>query len=148
MITPRLIGFHASLPKGHQYRWFHFKETLSPCRSCLVSCSIHTHRPQRCIGSASAAGSRLVSSHLCTPGSRESASDKTPRGVSCLVSCPDEFPQRITSFAHAIASHRDTAPENTPGCSHTTDAEPLFYASSYTAHDGTLSADFPLSDQV
>jgi hypothetical protein len=108
-------------PFQYQFR-FHFKETLFPCRSCLVSGSIRIHRPQRCAGSASAAGSRLVSSRLCPPGSRESASDKAWGGLSCLVSCPAPVPPK-TSCARATASHRDSALGSTPGCSHTTDAE-------------------------
>ena len=96
--------FHESPPCTHlNFDGSTLRKVPLLCRSCLVSCSIDTHRPQRCTGSASAAGSRLVSSHFCTPGSRESASDKAPKGVSCLISCPDEFPQRITSFAHATA---------------------------------------------
>src|SRR4030042_1919763 len=106
------------------------------------------HRPQRCAGSAFAAGSRLVSSRLCPPGSGESASDKAPRGVSCLVSSVVPITPTQISSSHAIASHRDSAPESTPGCSRTTDAEPPPYASSYPAPDDTLSVGPPLLDQL
>src|SRR3989304_839271 len=76
----------------------------------LYHTSIHIHRLQRCAGSASAAGSRLVSSHLCRPGSRESALDKACRGVSCLVSPLDRMAPRRISSSGATASHKDNDP--------------------------------------
>ena len=58
------------------------------------------------------------------------------------------MPEVRISSADATASHRDNAPGSTPGCSHTTDAGPPLYASSYTTPDGTLSVGLLLSDQV
>jgi len=58
------------------------------------------------------------------------------------------MPEVRISSADATASHRHNAPGSTPGCSHTTDAGPPLYASSYTTPDGTLSVGLLLSDQV
>src|SRR4030042_3827173 len=111
---------------------FTLNQIEAPCLSCLVSPSLLTRQPQRSVDSASGGGSCLVSSCLCLPGSRESASVKALQGVSCLVSLVTPISPKRPSSSHAIASHRDSALENTPDSSHTRHAAKDASGPSYT----------------
>jgi hypothetical protein len=116
----------------------------APCLSCLVSPSLLTRRPQRSVDSASGGGSCLVSSGLCLPGSRESALVKALQGVSCLVSLVTPISPKRPSSSHAIASHRDSALENTPDSSHTRHAAKDASGPSYRNFSGRSFAFVPL----
>src|SRR3990170_1812615 len=115
-----------------------------PCLSHLVSPPLPIRRPQKYAGSASEEESCLVSSSPCPPGSGESASVKALKGGPYLVSPVDPMSLTRLSSSRAIASHRDSALENTPDSSRTRHAAKDAYEPSYRNLSGRSSVFVPL----